>query len=258
MRLDGVLFGSTGGGTSNIITIDPVTGTETLVGPHTFGAVNGMEFLGSTLYGIHIPAPGNPSQLVTINQGTGALTFIGLTGSSNMGGLAYDPISETMYASEAGGAGGSRLFTIDLGTGAATAVGAVGFDDIAALEFGPDGLLYAGVGGGGGDPNAGSLITIDPTTGAGTLVGPTGFTRLSGLAFAHGSCESGIDLFGQVIDSTVTFSSIADVKLGSGLRLAGGSVVTIISATGTGFRDGFIAESSSTMTVQGDPSLTCP
>ena len=255
MRLDGVLFGST---SSNIITIDPMTGTETLVGTHTFGAVNGMEFVGSTLYGIYVPGPVDPSQLVTINQGTGALTFIGLTGFSSMGGLAYDPISETMYASEAGVAGGSRLFTIDLGTGAATAVGAVGFDDIAALEFGPDGLLYAGVGGGGGDPNAGSLMTIDPTTGAGTLVGPTGFTRLSGLAFAHGSCESGIDLFGQVIDSTVTFSSIADVKLGSGLRLATGSDVTIISATGTEFRDGFVAESSSTMTVQGDLSLTCP
>ena len=103
-----------------------------------------------------------------------------------------------------------------------------------------------------------SEAELNSINSAGTLVGATGFTRLSGLAFSHGGCESGIDLFGQVIDSTVTFSSIADVKAGSGLRLASGSDVTIISATGTEFRPGFIAESGSTLTVGADPGLTCP
>jgi hypothetical protein len=177
-RDDGMLFGATGGGSSNIITIDPVTGEETLVGMHTFGAVNGLEFVGAMLYGTFIPSPGGggPSELVTVDQTTGALTVIGPTGFGNIGGLAFDASSRTMY-----GVARSDLITIDLDTGAGTLVGPTGFFSVSALEFGPDGILYGGIGGFSTD--AGSLISIDPATGAGTLIGPTGFSSLDGLAF---------------------------------------------------------------------------
>jgi hypothetical protein len=188
-RDDGVLFGSTGGGMSNIIVIDPVTKTEALVGQHVSGAVNALEFVGSTLYGTYIAFPGEPSSLVTVNQGTGALTFIGVTGVGGIGGLAYDTNTGTMYGATAGTSGGD-LFTINLATGVASLVGSTGFSEISALEFAPTGTLYAGLGANGTFP--GYLITINPNTAAGSPVGPTGFPGVSGLAFVPSGGLSGL------------------------------------------------------------------
>lgn len=187
-RNDGVLFGSTGGGTSNIITIDYFTGLESLVGTHVFGGVEALEFVGDVLYGSYISDACQPSVLVTVNQSTGQLTSIGPTGFGPIGGMAYDPSTGTMYGVTAGGAscgGAGDLLTINLLTGAATLVGPTGFSNTTALEFGPNGVLYAGVSYGSSGGSA-DLITIDPNTGAGTLVGPVGFNGLSGIAFVPG------------------------------------------------------------------------
>ena len=177
-RDDGVLFGSTGGGFPNIITINIHTGVEFLVGTHVLGAVNGLEFVGNVLYGTFIPAAHTPSDLVIVDQNTGQLSFIGPTGMTGpIGGLAYDKRRKIMY-----GSSGNMLVTIDLNTGAATPVGPTGFPNVTALEFNPDdGQLYGGVSYQG--HAIADLIVIDPNTGAGTLVGSTGFPSLSGLAF---------------------------------------------------------------------------
>ena len=152
------------------------------MGTHTSGAVNGLEFVGSTLYGTFIPfGVANRQNLVTVDQTTGALTFIGPTGFTNIGGLAFDARSRTMY-----GVARSDLITIDLATGEGTLVGPTGFGAVSALEFGPNGILYGGIGGASAD--AGSLISIDPATGVGTLIGPTGFPSLDGLAFVPLLC----------------------------------------------------------------------
>ena len=71
-RSDGVLFGATGGGFSNVITIDPVSGAETLVGNHASGKLTGLEFVGDTLYGAFTEEEGTGSELVIVDQGTGA------------------------------------------------------------------------------------------------------------------------------------------------------------------------------------------
>jgi hypothetical protein len=218
-RADGVLFGATGAGTSNIITIDPLTGDETLVGQHGIGAVNGLEFVGGTLYGSYFAPPpplsdgnGPPlSFLVTVDQTDGSLTIIGpITDYFPVRGLAYDVAGGTMYgiggvllpATNPEGVG-DVLFTIDLATAATTEIGPTGFF-LGSIEFGPDGTLYGGADGGGqlagGVPGAAGwaspgpreavggsgaqLVTIDPATGAAAAVGPTGFPAISGLSFA--------------------------------------------------------------------------
>ena len=178
-REDGTLFGSTA--TGRIIRIDPVRSTETLVGEHVFGVVNGLEFVGDTLYGtFNIPRTVGSLSLVTVDQANGTLTIIGSMGSGNVGGLAFNGV--TLYGVTSGAeAENSNLLTIDLATGAATVIGATGFNHISALEFGPDGVLYGGVGG--PSPDAGSLVTLDPNTGAATVIGDTGFPVVSGLSF---------------------------------------------------------------------------
>ena len=80
--------------------------------------------------------------------------------------------------------GPASLYTIDPATAVPALVGPIGFDKVGAIEFGPDGILYGGVGS--SVTNAGALISIDPSTGAGTLIGPTGFPGISGLSFFPG------------------------------------------------------------------------
>ncbi len=179
-RHDGVLFGTTGGGTKSVINIDAF-GVESLVGTHVDGSVTGLEFVGTTLYGTFIAKGGgsSPSQLVTVDQVTGALSMIGATGFGPIGGLAFDSATGILYGATSGTSNGD-LISIDLGTGAGTLIGSTGLGDVAALALGPGGVLYGGLGGNSTAP--GSLITIDPATGAGTLVGFSGYPVLSGLA----------------------------------------------------------------------------
>jgi hypothetical protein len=186
-RNDEVLFGTGGGGLSEVVTLDPLTGVATIIGTHPFGAVNGMDFdSGVNLLGSHFN-PGVSTDLVVIDQTTGGFASVigpiftaevvtGLTFSS--GGTLYG-VAHLTGANQP-----SSLYTIDPATGTPTLVGPIGFDKVGAIEFGPDGVLYGGVGS--GVANAGALISIDPSTGAGTLIGPTGFPAISGLSFFPG------------------------------------------------------------------------
>jgi hypothetical protein len=210
-RADGTLFATTGSGDSEVLTIDPDTCDVTPIGTHAFGAVNGLAFVGNTLYGsFYEPTPpppppvtqGNPPTfLVTVDQTTGQLTTIGeIVGYSPVRGLAYDAATDTLYgvadgSNPQGTLGGDVLLAIDRTTGAASEVGNTGFSLIGGIRFDADGVLYGGV-----NPVAAQqgvvaeLITIDPTTGAGTDVGPTGAPGLSGLAFVPGGGPSVLEI----------------------------------------------------------------
>ena len=180
-RADGTLFGSTGEGFSNLVTIDFFTGTPTLVNAHEFGVITALEFAADgTLYGSFFSFFDGISQLVTIDTETAQLTFIGAIGFSNVGGLAFGP-DGTLYGATSGFDAGGNLIVVDTATGRGTLVGPTGFFDVSALAFSPDGVLYGALGV--FDLNTGGLITIDPLSGAGTFVGVSGFPTITGLAY---------------------------------------------------------------------------
>ena len=186
-RDDEVLFGTVGGGLLEVVTIDPLTGVATVIGLHSpFAAVAGLDFdNGGNLLGA-LYEPSVTTDLVTIDQTTGASTVVGTMfpgGVDRVPGLTFDT-GGTLYG-VVHQAGPSSLYTINPTTGVPTLVGPIGFDKVGAIEFGPDGILYGGVGS--NVTNAGALISIDPSTGAGTLIGPTGFLAISGLSFFPGS-----------------------------------------------------------------------
>ena len=139
---------------------------------HTF---NGLEWVGTNLYGASIDSLNGPSSLRILDPFAGTSTLIGLTGVGPISGLAYNAGTGVMYGVE-GGSVNHDLVTINLATGAATVVGPTGISP-GSLEFGPDGLLYAG----GGQGNAGNLYRINPATGASSLVGSTGMSDISGI-----------------------------------------------------------------------------
>lgn len=103
----------------------------------------------------------------TINQDTGAATVIGSGGSlgyDNANGLAYNPITDTLWATDNNT---NTLFTVDTRTGVGTAVATIsgGFSEIEGLGFdAATGTLY------GVTQLQRSVVSIDTTTGEATAV----------------------------------------------------------------------------------------
>ncbi len=202
-RIDEILFGTVGQGLAEVVTIDPLTGVATIIGFHSgIAAVAGLDFdSGGNLLGA-LYDPGITTDLVTIDQTTGASTVVGTIfpgGVDRVTGLTFDA-GGTLYGS-VHQQGPSFLYTINSASGVPTLVGPIGFDKVGAIEFGPDGILYGGVGS--GVTNAGALISINPSTGAGTLIGPTGFPAISGLSFFPGVIPGGCNLFEDTFDSDI-------------------------------------------------------
>lgn len=130
----GTLFGNdtlTYGRSSNLYTIDPVTGGTSLVGSIGYSSVFGLGFdQAGNLFGID----DSSKDFLQIDTLTAASTLI-TTGLFNGAfDLASDPDTGIMYVSEAFA---HKLHTIDLSTGATTYVGPYGNgSNIAGLAFG--------------------------------------------------------------------------------------------------------------------------
>jgi len=146
------------------------------------GAFNGLEYVGTTLYGTSIVNPCFPSILSTLNPFSGVSAIIGPTNTGRpMSGLAFDQANGIMYGVDGCGAlGPSNLYTVDLTTGLATPIGNTKVT-LGSLEFGPDGQLYAG----GDRRNGGNLYQIDTATGAATFVIRSGFPAVTGLTLVQ-------------------------------------------------------------------------
>jgi len=167
---DETLFAVSYEPTPAIFTINPNNGAFALVG---------LTGLGSNMVGLAVQ-PGtnklfgltNSSGLYSVDQSTGAATFIGPTLANR--GLVFSPSGQLFGFAQNG-----ALYTIDPTNGNATAVGGSGNPVTNIAEdaaFTPTGELYAT------DFN-GKIFKTDPLTGNGTLIGNTnmGFGLL-GLA----------------------------------------------------------------------------
>lgn len=169
---------------SELIGINTTTGVGSSIGLVGFENIAGLAFdpNANRVYGSSIiggPFAGTPNQsfLVGIDLGTGAGTLIGEIGFDRVGGLAFDPNSNTLYGVDGDS---DQLITINTTTGMGTAVGALGFGTVTGLAFDPLNDVLYGVN---FFPTA-ELITIDTTTEAGTAVDQIGtYSGLSGLAF---------------------------------------------------------------------------
>ncbi len=165
--------------TSQLLTVNPVTGAGTAVGG--FGSSSSIvsvafDNVSGKLYGTTALAYGatGGDELYEINPATGAANLIGALGVNNVFALAFDNTG-VLY-----GVGMDRgaLFTISTITGGANLVAPVTLTacfDIAARP--EDGVMFAV------DSGTSSLYTMDLTTGATTLVGPYNPANMVGLAF---------------------------------------------------------------------------
>lgn len=184
-RDTGILFGTTtAAGVHRLNVINPFTGEVRRIGSDQTGAIEGLVFARTLLYGVVTTVNGT-SELVTLDPTTGDALSVGLTGFGPLGALAYEAQTQRLYGVTAHSAG-SQLITLNRTTGVGTVVGPVVAGStpvgrVTALAFASDGTLFGGVGT--GSPLAGKVLIIDPRTGAATVVGSTGFPALRGLTF---------------------------------------------------------------------------
>ena len=154
---------------SSLITIDPSTGTSSVVG----GTVLGPSLAVDPTTGImYASSSGGAGLFYSINPSTGAETTIGsLVNAQGAPGLDFSD-DGTLYATvNTGGekTGGTSLATINKSTGLVSIIGSLGVSNMGAIAFHPNGTLYGATEKKPEGP-FGELYTINTTTGAATLV----------------------------------------------------------------------------------------
>lgn len=183
-------FDDSGSGLAGFIVSNPL---ET-------GLLNGLaagtsgDFLacGDMIDGIAYGAEYGTNDVYLVN-GDGASFLMGtITGLTDITGLAQDPVSGIVYATDYDGAA-SNLYSVDE-TFAATFIGQINAGLIIGIAADADGNLY------GIDMVDDNFYSIDKTTGAGTIVGSLGID----IAYAQdlGSDKINNIIYGTLYDAT--------------------------------------------------------
>ena len=141
--ITGQMYVANGAG-DNLYTVDKATGAPTLVG--SFGSlgrdVSGLQFIGSTLYGLAL-TDNSPDVLLTVDPLTGVPTLIAATGTNCgvIAALGRDPVSGTTFMAcpSTGFGNDNQLYSLNLTTGAATLVG-----PLTGMNFSASGFSVAG------------------------------------------------------------------------------------------------------------------
>jgi hypothetical protein len=189
----GVLYGSTANDNTatraQLVTINPVSGRVTVIGPYNAGnagtrpaTMADLAFTSSgQLFGVG--SVGGPN-LYSINIGTGQATLVGASGltSTGGGGLAISPTG--VYFGTPTASPNARFGTYNPTTGVFTNITAPtlpGGGSYAALAF--NGNTLYGLNSGSGTPAPIHLVTFNTTTGAVTDLGLSPIVNLDGMAF---------------------------------------------------------------------------
>lgn len=201
-RAQAALIGATGtgGGTGTLVSIDPLTGTATVIGLTNDGIGNNYRLTGlafdpfsGVLYGSSgNSSPTNPGTLVTVDPMTGLVTLIGSYGTGGtMADLTFTP-DGTLYGWLEPSA--DDMYSINRSTGAATLIGDSGLGTFGSgIASNGSGVIYFA-----GSSDNGPLRTINRVTGVPTDVvtlggGPVGGGPINALAFSPSGVLYGIN-----------------------------------------------------------------
>lgn len=172
-NLDGLTFYATASAGS-LYRIDPLAQTATAIGAYGAPKINGLAMNEDTgvLYATDF------TSLYTVNQTTGAATFVGsMGGIGEYWAMDYHDALNTMFAISNTD---DSLYEVNMSTGATTFIGSTGADRITDIWYDDSTqTLFAVTDGVGGD----EYYTINTTTGFATLTGSAGFGNLTGLGW---------------------------------------------------------------------------
>lgn len=129
----GVLYATmitSGGGPSDLVTVDTATGDATVIGSTGFGPITGLAYdtANDTMYGSLGGGNADSGSLVTIDLGTGVATMVGPTGFNKVGSIEYGD-DGALYGglTLSDGAQPGALISIDPATGVGSVVGSTGY-----------------------------------------------------------------------------------------------------------------------------------
>ena len=237
---DHILWASTGNtnGTNEggrIYTINPETGSVTLVGDTTLHKLGALAFDNSgVLYGIAGGSRG-PADLYTIDTNTAAATFVGTVMATNLNGIDaidFDSLG-TLFATGWFGANPVRLLTLNPSTAGVDSddvlIGGTGNGHVPGLAFDATDQLFGSRGNSGGHLE--DLVSINTTSFMQAAIGGS-TDDLSDIAFTRdgtlygGSPATNLTGGGLVIDSELfTIDPTTGVKTSliasTGIRIAG-------------------------------------
>lgn len=160
---------------TSLVTINPTTGTSTLIGANGIALTTITNLASGQLFGVD-----SADSLYSINPSTGAATLVGATGLPSLASTFFENSlasnGTTLFYTLGTGAA-DALYSLSTTTGAATLVGSTGASGIIGSAFaGPtfiSGQLY-------GFTSSGQTETIDLSTGAATLLNDNGVTDIFG------------------------------------------------------------------------------
>ncbi|HYL66703.1 MAG TPA: hypothetical protein VEU72_06080 [Nitrosopumilaceae archaeon] len=121
-------------GPSTFATLDPVAGTHTNIGLTGVGPITGLAYdtVNNIMYGVS-GSPSSPSNLYTINLGTGHATLVFNTNIPKLGSLSFGPDGKLYAGSGVNGAPGGELYRIDPIAKTITDVGPTSFNSVNGL-----------------------------------------------------------------------------------------------------------------------------
>jgi len=191
-------------------------GTITLLAPTTsYDFIAGATWVKDTWYGCEF----GTGRIYIIDESNGEMTLIG-GGGAGLNGLAYDPITNTMY-----GAGNSNLYIINMSNGIQTLVGGFGTGGLMiAIAFDDKGNLY------GIDIYTDNLYSIDPSIGAAMIIGSLGIDILFAQDAAY-DMDNGILYLSAFVMSPVYGGHLYTCDIDTGIctligKFQGGAEIT--------------------------------
>jgi hypothetical protein len=150
--------------------------------------------------------------LVDINRVTGLSTYIGIHGSSNVFGTAYDSLNDVLYAFDYDKS--RSLATVNRATGETTAIGITGVNWIGGMAYDRNSDTLYGA-------SEDTLYSLNRTTGLATAIGPHG-VNASGDAGLAVDPDTGI-----MYMTESTGGGLYTINMGDG-------TATLVGATGLG------------------------
>ena len=197
----------------NILTIDPVTGTGTIVGASTFNEVASISInpVDGKIYGL--AAGTSSSDLLKINAEEGDAHLYFTLNITQLAGIAFDT-SGVLY----GIARTGELYTIDLTNGSTNfVVDAIG--SYLSITFHPETNELWATSRAVAPPNKDAIFKVNLTTGDTTIVGHTGLNKQTNcIAF-----DENLNLFG-VIGTSGELNDFISIDSETGVGTIVGSV----------------------------------
>ncbi|MDZ4712755.1 MAG: T9SS type A sorting domain-containing protein [bacterium] len=195
------VYGVTGTQSNGILmTIDPVTGTGTSIGPSGFSQLNGLSIRPSNnqLYAVISSSP--TTQLVRVNAAQGDAYILAPLPIANIRSIAFD-INDELYCSTTDG----KIYRYNFTTNDTFFIGNTGITSLFGMKINPVNRSLWGM------SAIGSLYKINKSNASVQLIGSTGLSPNTDISFSKTGKLYGISGIGATVNKLISIDTVSGV-----------------------------------------------